>query len=392
MIGTSRAPRGCWLKGPLVAIVAVGLSLCTQAEPIERFQGLSEYRCAGATGCATVGRSPTSLGGRVGISFPHGGAGGVEVSAQKGEQSAVKVSFKGTGPHTVQLTWDGDSNPRRLSSAGLGCRNLRADGSSVIRLAGLSLQGTCPAGADNSCRSVRIESRIYDGRDPTGQRYAASVVHRQLPAGRVLIEIPFSNFIHAGIHGAASFECVGALSIGITLEDARAAVLELGSVAAIGRGAASSLGSAHEGSAVAPTVAPTVQEVAPQAVQGSATPTPIARRSVTPMPALKVVATPVGAPSKGPTPLSRTAAPKPTRVPTVVATASPAESSRQQTPPAIATAEVTSSLEVFGATPSMPAEEGAATPSPAPRRSKKASRKATPTVPPLVERVYGSVL
>ncbi len=224
----------------LAALVSLVVVVETaQALPVERFRGAIDLACSPDDVCGSFARAAESLGGKLGVSIAGGRRSKARVRARSSAvQPSLEVNIPGEGVGALTLSWDGDPHPHQLSSAGLGCLNLRADGAIAFRIESFEARGACEAqpGAEQSCQPITIETRVYDPSDPTGQRYSASILRRSIPR-RGALDIPFSNFIHRGPRGAATFECVGAVSISFKIEGQRGLILELGAVETVGIGA-----------------------------------------------------------------------------------------------------------------------------------------------------------
>jgi hypothetical protein len=337
----------------LVSLVAV--IEAARALPVERFTGSIELACGPDDVCGRSTRTPDSLGGKVGVSIAGGRRKEVRVRTRgSAAQRSLEVSSPGEGVGAVALSWDGDPHPHQLSSAGLGCLNLRADGAIAFRIESFAVKGSCEAqqGTKQSCQPITIEARIYDPSDPTGQRYAASILRRNIPR-RGALDIPFSNFIHHGPRGAATFECVGAVSISVKVEGQRGLNLELGPIETVGKGA-ERLPVATPVATVAPPPRPTE------------TPRP---KSTEPQPTVVPTHSPREAPTN--TPAAKASATRmPTSIPTLIPTFNPSrgvvptplQQSTQQPLPQPTAKEVEDSGErrlpeqsVFGAVIALPA-------------------------------------
>jgi hypothetical protein len=242
-----------------------------QALPIERFTGAIDLACSPDDVCGTFARASGSLGGKVGVSIEGGRRSKARVRARgSAKHRSLEVGIPGEGVGAFTLSWDGDPHPHQLSSGGLGCLNLRADGAMAFRIESFEVRGACeePQGTEEGCQSITIEARVYDPSDPTGQRYAASILRRKIPR-RGALDIPFSNFIHRGSRGTATFECVGAVSISVKVEGQRGLTLEFGPIETIGKEAE------HPpvGTAVA-TLAPPPRPTETQQPKGTEAPAP----------------------------------------------------------------------------------------------------------------------
>jgi hypothetical protein len=77
------------------------------------------------------------------------------------------------------------------------------------------------------CPRFTIQSRVYDALDPTGQKFSASVINREISEPSDIV-IPFSNFIMRGPRGIGRFECVGAITIAMSFSGFGAVELRTG--------------------------------------------------------------------------------------------------------------------------------------------------------------------
>jgi hypothetical protein len=305
-----------------VVVFLVVASATAEALPVERFTGPIDLSCSRDDVCGFSARSDASLGGRLGISFAGGHRGGARLRSRGSTaQRMLEVSIPGAGIGALTLSWDGDSQPYQLSSGGLGCLNLRSDGAIAFRIEPFEVRASCDdQGSDELCQPITIESRVYDPSDPTGQRYAASILRRKVPRRGAALEIPFSNFIHPGPRGSASFECVGAMSVSIKVEGQRDLTLELGGIETVAAG---------------PQLASKVTPVASTSVQASPTSTP--RPTSTPTSLAIGTVVPKHTPSKSSTATPRPAKVASTPVPAPTKVAPPSSPPQQEDAPPLPT-------------------------------------------------------
>jgi hypothetical protein len=159
-------------------------------------------------------RHDGSLAKHTGITLQKGSNDGRVYLEVDQNESLLGFSGSDLSDLIIILSWDGDSNPGVLSSSGLNCLDLTSSHAYALILSEFSFEGSCQksTGFNSSCPSFTIESRIYDARDPTGQRFSASVLTRKAMGGSNVV-IPFSNFLRSGPRGKGSFNCAGAVTV-----------------------------------------------------------------------------------------------------------------------------------------------------------------------------------
>jgi hypothetical protein len=188
----------------------------------------------------------------------------------------------------VQLSWDSDTYPDQLSSAGLKCIDMRHQEGTAIIIKDFELDGECGENdAERACPPFTLETRIYDSADPTGQTYSASILRRPDGKERQDLIIPFSNFNRRGLRGEGRLGCAGAVSINVRTDGYRSITLKAGQIFT---------DSSEPLEALVLTPTPTSVPATPLAkVERSQTPEPSASpRSDTPTPEIPIsVATPV---------------------------------------------------------------------------------------------------
>ena len=204
-------------------------SVSAWALPVERFNSPVDIDCESTSQCVAVARSEHTLGRYTGISVQRRGTGSASVSVGKND-GALRFELREASPVVLTFSWDGDQHPDQLSGAGLNCLNLTEGGAYAFIVSGMSIESECQGESGGArCPNFQIESRIYDARDPTGQRYSVSTMTRSLPEQTDLV-IPFSNFIREGPRGKGNIECVGAVSISLRFEEFESVDLEMGSI------------------------------------------------------------------------------------------------------------------------------------------------------------------
>ncbi|MEY4701982.1 MAG: hypothetical protein RL326_2169 [Pseudomonadota bacterium] len=223
--------RGLWSSFAALAVaLCMALWSCpVWAMPVERFNSAVDIDCESPSQCSAVARSEFTLGRYTGISVQKRGAGTASVTVEKNE-GALRFEIREASPVVLTLSWDGDQHPDQLSGAGLNCLDLTQGGAYAFIVSGISIESECQGESEGQrCPNFQIESRIYDARDPTGQRYSVSTMTRSLPEKTDLV-IPFSNFIREGPRGKGNIACVGAVSISFRFEEFESVELEMGSI------------------------------------------------------------------------------------------------------------------------------------------------------------------
>jgi hypothetical protein len=281
--------------------------------PLEKFDHSVEVSCAAASSCARSLRSKNTLGAYTGIWV----RGDAEMNSTfSAKQGILEVKATGASLGGILLSWDSDTYPDQLSSAGLKCVDMRHQGGWAVVLKDFSVNGTCGA-SQGECPPFVIETRVYDASDPTGQTYSASVLRRA--NGREVQElmIPYSNFNKKGLRGEGRLGCAGAVSIYVRADGYQDVTLRVGPIFTNSDeplealvftptptpppAAQTTVSDKPITATATPTFTPTVQSTAslPPAVEGSATPegTP----DVPQAPTLgKVVVAPLGTPEVEP--------------------------------------------------------------------------------------------
>ncbi len=255
------------------------------AFPLEKFDHRLEVTCAASSSCARSLRAKTTLGAYTGIWI----RGGDDMrSTLEVKQGSLRVEASGTLLSGVQLSWDGDTYPDQLSSAGLKCIEMRHQEGTAIVIKDFELDGECGGDdAERACPPFTLETRIYDSADPTGQTYSASILRRAHGKERQDLIIPFSNFNRKGLRGEGRLGCAGAVSINVRTDGYREVTLKAGPIFT---------DSSEPLEALVLTPTPTsVPATPPTKVERSETPEASANtRSETPTPEIPVsVATPV---------------------------------------------------------------------------------------------------
>lgn len=223
--------RGLWGScGVFALAMYLALWTCSAwAMPVELFNYPVDIRCESTSQCVGVARSDLTLGRYTGIGVVKRGAGSASVSVDKND-GELRFELREASPVVLTFSWDGDQHPEQLSGAGLNCLDLTQGGAYAFIVSELSIESECRGDSEGQrCPNFQIESRIYDARDPTGQRYSVSTMTRSLPEKTDLV-IPFSNFIREGPRGKGNIACVGAVSISFRFEEFESVELEMGSI------------------------------------------------------------------------------------------------------------------------------------------------------------------
>lgn len=223
-------------RGSRVAFGVLAVAMCLAlwsrsawAMPVELFNYPVDIHCESTSQCVGVARSELTLGRYTGISVLKRGAGSASVSVDKND-GELRFELREASPVVLTFSWDGDQHPEQLSGAGLNCLDLTQGGAYAFIVSALSIESECRGDSEGQrCPNFQIESRIYDARDPTGQRYSVSTMTRSLPEKTDLV-IPFSNFIREGPRGKGNIACVGAVSISFRFEEFESVEFEMGSI------------------------------------------------------------------------------------------------------------------------------------------------------------------
>ena len=199
------------------------------ARPVEGFNSPLDLRCESTAQCSGVIRAEHTLGRYTGVSVTKRGGGSASATIEKND-GVMRFELRESTPVVLTLSWDGDQHPDQLSGAGLNCLDLTQGGAYAFVISGMSIESECQGESPGkTCPNFQIESRIYDARDPTGQRYSVSMMNRSLPERTDLV-IPFSNFIREGPRGKGDITCVGAVSISLRFEQFDSVELDLGPI------------------------------------------------------------------------------------------------------------------------------------------------------------------
>lgn len=297
----------------LCALSFVFLSESARALPIETFSSPVSIECDDDLVCDGFSRSDSTLGRYVGIVLTKSSEGEVSATVEKKASGTLVYRADESPSSSLTFTWDGDPHPRQLSGSGLNCLDLTRQGASAVVLSSVAATISCGDDESRACAKVSFESRVYDARDPTGQRFSMSYFEREL-GEREDVFIPFSNFTQGGPRGRASFECVGAITLLIRFEGVSDARVEFGPIFTNG----------SEGLTPIPTATPTLTP--------AVSPTqPPATATVEVMPTEPPTALPTGEDSVSTTPVD--ASSSPTGAPTVgESTAVPPTAEPRQAP------------------------------------------------------------
>lgn len=217
----------------LRSMIQLGLWICffatiagARCEEDPGFEFASQLNCLkGRRQCEAILKHADVGGSKLGIVVTKDELSSVVVLSREGSLYPISINLSDIGHSSIRLTWDGDYNARQLSSSGLNCLDL--SGISKISIP-VAIEGLAHPVNSGISASAKIESSllIYDGNDPTGQRYSVASV--TLPQAEGLLEFQREWFDRHGIRGAADFSCVGALSVILRTENLQATALKLG--------------------------------------------------------------------------------------------------------------------------------------------------------------------
>lgn len=214
------------VKSVLLAISMIVTISATHSEQPADIGFAAQIHCSKERRtCAAVLRYAEVAGSKVGIMVAKDELGSVEVLSQENSPYPITINFAELGHGSIQLTWDGDYNPRQLSSSGLNCLDLSAVSKILIPVA---LDNTAIAAdtEDGGLTKLEASLSLYDGNDPTGQRYSVGIA--AIPNVESVLEFQRARFDRHGIRGPADFGCVGALSLVLSVENVKATALKVG--------------------------------------------------------------------------------------------------------------------------------------------------------------------
>lgn len=250
---------GSGVKALVAILLCVGPAFPAYARPVEGFNVPFDLRCESTSQCSGIVRAEHTLGRYTGISVTKRGGGSAAVTIEKND-GAARFESQEASPVVLTLSWDGDQHPDQLSGAGLNCLDLTQGGAYAFVISGMSIESECHGESPGqACPNFQIESRIYDARDPTGQRYSVSMMTRSLPE-KIDLVIPFSNFIREGPRGKGDINCAGAVSISLRFEGFDSVELELGPIYTNGSEGLTPLPTPTVSLTDTPQPAPTAQE------------------------------------------------------------------------------------------------------------------------------------
>ena len=177
------------------------------AEPVLGIGFRSSLHCADESArCSAVLDGADWLGSKLSVAIEKGSVGDVSVMTISESEHPIEVVFHGKQDGLLTLTWDGDYNPRQLSSAGLNC----LDWSGITKFI-LPVHVDSDRNDTDSNVIMSAAITLYSGTDPTGQRYSQA----RFPLEDGGFAFSKSEFRRSGIRGTGDFSCVGALSLAI---------------------------------------------------------------------------------------------------------------------------------------------------------------------------------
>lgn len=214
------------MKQAAFGICFFAITASARCEEVAGLEFAYQLDCLqGVRQCGAILKHADVGGSKLGIAVTKDESGSIAVLSSESSIYPISINFSEIRHSSISLTWDGDYNPRQLSSAGLNCLDLSQISKISIPFAvndlGLSVE-------EGSNTSTNFESSLllYDGNDPTGQRY--SVASATFPEAGGALEFERERFSRHGMRGAADFSCVGALSLILRSESLRATGLKLG--------------------------------------------------------------------------------------------------------------------------------------------------------------------
>lgn len=279
----------------LTAYLVSGGSSSAYALPLERFEAPFKLSCGdGERLCSGVVRVDDALGRHTGIAISKVGGGKVTVS--RGAKGHLEIEAHDAPDVTLTFSWDGDSNPELLSGSGLNCLDLTRQGASAFIISNASFEFECDEmRLEGGCPIFSIESRVYNAQDPTGQKFLASLIHRNSEERGDLL-IPFSNFIRVGPRGRAVFTCVGAVTMAMTFTGFSSLEIDFGPVYTNGLEGLTPLPTPTDLPTLTPTNTPTITPTDTPTPSPSVTPTATATVTPTPSSTPTVVVVPSAKP------------------------------------------------------------------------------------------------
>lgn len=297
-VAVDRVP-GSGMKALVAILLCIGWMPPADARPVEGFNSPLDLRCEAISQCSGVVRAEHTLGRYTGISVAKRGGGSAAVTIEKND-GVLRFESREASPVVLTLSWDGDQHPDQLSGAGLNCLDLTQGGAYAFVISGMSIESECHGESPGqACPNFQIESRVYDARDPTGQRYSVSMMTRSLPE-KIDLVVPFSNFIREGPRGKGDVNCVGAVSISLRFEGFDSVELELGPIYTNGSEGLTPLPTPTVSSTDTPQPAPTAQVTSTMIPTVTAANELIAPFSITPgVTQVVEVGTPAVAPTGG---------------------------------------------------------------------------------------------
>ena len=265
---------GRWLS-QLSVLVAMTLAGAYEglAIPIDRFDAPLDVECVESAQCAGVARSESTVGRYTGVTLSRRGDG--EVAATVSRKGAGHLTFEASGATsaTMTLSWDADQHPEVLSGSGLNCIDLTREGAYAFVLSHVNIDSTCSnEQATSGCPSFGVETRVYDARDPTGQRFSGSVINRTLTEETDVV-IPFSNFVREGPRGRADLSCAGAITMTFRFDGFESVEMEIGPLYTNGAEGLTPLPTATAMPSATPTFTPDSTAVATEISVNTAVPT-----------------------------------------------------------------------------------------------------------------------
>lgn len=179
------------------------------ADPVAGISFVSSLDCPNdSRRCGAVLLGGDYAGSKLGVEINKNLGAAIRVELKEGDGHPLQIAVGGATGATVTLTWDGDYNPRQLSSVGLNCLNATSPNPLTVPIRFDDARYDSMATQTEQSRfSARLI--VYNGQDPTGQKYSiASAIQKGDN-----IKFRKEDFTRNGPRGAADFSCIGAVAL-----------------------------------------------------------------------------------------------------------------------------------------------------------------------------------
>ncbi len=185
------------------------------ADPVADISFVSSLDChKESRRCGAVFVGGDYAGSKLGLEINKNLGGVIRVDLKDGDAYPLHIAAGGVAGATITLTWDGDYNPRQLSSIGLNCLDVTHLESLIVPM---RFDDARNDGLAEQAKQHTFSARLiaYNGKDPTGQKYSISSA---LQSGEN-IEFKKDNFTRNGPRGAVDFSCVGAITLALQVDE-----------------------------------------------------------------------------------------------------------------------------------------------------------------------------